>query len=96
MKTVIKGAYYYDRDSDTILIPHFTGEFVIVDCSSYEQMSEIEDNYNQDYIDTVKGNSIEFEGEEYYSTEWSPYNVGDWELLSDIGELEHIEDDFDF
>jgi len=96
MKTVIKGAYYYDRDSDTILMPHYTGEFSIVDCNSFEKLEELENTYNEDYIKEAKESPIEYEGKNYYSTEYSPYHVGDWELLSDISELSFIEENFDF
>lgn len=96
MKLVIKGAYYYDRDSETILIPHFTGEFSIVDCSTYEKIDSLKCKYDKNYINEVKENSINFENENYYSTEFSPYHIGDWELLSDLSQLEHLEENFDF
>ena len=94
MKLVIKGAYYYDRDSETILRPHFTGEFVMVDCSSFEKMKVIKDKYDDDYIEDVKANPIEFEGEQYYSTEYSLQTVGNWELLSDLSNLKYLEEDY--
>lgn len=96
MKLVIKGAYYYDRESETILIPHFTGEFCIVDCSTFEKMDSLKDRYDDAYIDDVKDSPTDFEGEQYYSTEYSPQTVGEWELLSDLGNLEHLEEDYDF
>jgi len=97
MKTVIKGAFYYDRDSETLLVPHFTGEYAMVDCDSFNKMEELEGRYDQSYIDTVKDSPIEFEGENYYSSEWGPFNVSDdWELLSDISELSFQEENFDF
>jgi hypothetical protein len=94
---VIKGAYYFDRGNDTILVPHFTGDFWIVDCDKYVNMERLQEIYDDSYIDGVRDNCIEFEGEKYYHAEYSPYNVDkDWELLSDLSELEHLEEDYDF
>ena len=96
MKTVIKGAYYYDRESETILVPHFTGEFYMVDCSRFVKMEELKDRYNDNYIDEVKDSPIEYEGEKYYDAEYSPWSIGDWELLSDISEVSHLEENYDW
>ena len=96
MKTVIKGAYYYDRNLDKILIPHFTGEFCIVDCTQYIKRDELKERYDEAFVNEVEDDFVEFEGEKYYYAEYSPQNVEDWELLSDISDLEHIEEEFDF
>ena len=96
MKLVIKGAYYYDRKSETILIPHFTGEFRIVDCSRLEKMEDLKDRYDDTYIDQVKDSPTEFEGEKYYDAEYSPQTIGDWELLSDLSNLEHLEENYNW
>lgn len=96
MKTVIKGAYYYDEDSDTILMPHFSGQFNIVDCSSFITMDKLKENFGENYVNKVKDNPIHLDGKCYYSSEFSPYCVNDWELLSDISELTFVEDTYDF
>lgn len=96
MKLVIKGAYYYDRNSNVILIPHFTGEYCIVDCDRYIIMSELQGIYDESYINQVKDNPIMFEGIEYYYAEYSPQHIEDWELLSDLSDLQHLEENFDF
>lgn len=97
MKQVIKGAYYYDRESKTLLVPHYTGEYSMVDCDSFNTMDELKEQYDQSYIDSVKDDPIEFEGESYYSTEYNPFNIDDdWELLSDLSELSFQEENFDF
>ncbi len=96
-KLVIKGAFYFDNSSDTILMPHYTGEFSIVDCNTYEKMSELKSRYDKDYIKSVKDDYIELDGVKYYSTEYSPCAVSDdWDLLSDLSELNHLEEDFNF
>ena len=96
MKLVIRGAHYYDRESKTILIPHFTGEFTIVDCTRFEKMEDLKDKYDDTYIDQVKNDPIEFEGEQYYNAEYSPQTIGDWELLSDLSDLEYLEQNYDW
>jgi len=96
VKLVIKGAYYYDRDDDTLLVPHYTGEFCIVDCNKYVRMEELKDIYDENYINQVKEYPTEFEGNKYYDAKYSPRTVGGWELLSDLSELGHIENDYDF
>ena len=86
VRTVIKGAKYFTGDS--ILIPHFSGEYVTVDCDEYVTLDELKKEYDQAYIDSVKDNYIEHEGEKYYYAEWSPFNVTDeWDLISDISSL---------
>lgn len=96
MKLVIKGVFYYDRESDTILVPHFTGEYSVVDCDRYLTMDELKDRYDENYINQVKDNPMHFEGKDYYDAEYSPYDVGDWELLSDLSELSFMEENFDW
>lgn len=86
MRTVIRGAVY-KREND-LVIPHFTGEFWMVDCDNYITMEELKQVYNEDYIKGVEDNYIEYEGVKYYYAEYSPEQVeDDWELLSDISEL---------
>jgi hypothetical protein len=96
MKLVIKGAYYYDRESETILIPHFTGEYCAVDCTKYIKLDELKESYDESFVNEVKDDFVEFEGEKYYYAEYSPCHIEDWELLSDLSDLEHIEQNFDF
>jgi hypothetical protein len=96
MKLVIAGAFYYDRNSDTIFAPHYTGEYVTVDCDEYVTMDELKDNYDDSYIKTVKDSPVEFEGKQYYSAEWGPFNIGNWELLSDLSDLRFNEDNRSF
>ena len=89
MKTVIKGAYYYDRESETILIPHFTGEYYMVDCSQFVKMDELKKIYDESYINQVKNDPIEFEGEKYYNAEYSLWTIGEWELINDLSDINH-------
>jgi hypothetical protein len=95
MKTqlVIKGAHYFDGES--ILIPHFTGQFFTVDCTEYTTKQRIKDQYDKNFIKEHKSDFIEYEGVKYYFAEYSPFNITqDWELLSDLSELEHSEENY--
>lgn len=96
MQLVIAGAYYYDREDDKILIPHYTGDFRIVDCNEFIRMEELKARYEEEYIKGVKDYPIELNGEKYYDAEWGPFSVGNWELLSDLSELQHTEENFDW
>ena len=97
MKLVIAGAYYYDRNNEVILIPHYTGEYYVVDCYRYMKMEEMKEMYSENYIKDVLDYPIEFERELFYDAEYSPQYVNDsWELLSDLSDLKHLEENFSF
>jgi len=87
MDTVIAGAKYYDRDRDVILIPHYTGEYSMVDCTEYATKEDLKGRYDKDFIKNNEENYIEHNGEIYYYAEWGPFSIGGWELLSDISDL---------
>jgi hypothetical protein len=92
MSLVIAGAFYLDED--TVLVPHYTGDFAAVDCHTYETEKDIRDKYSERYVrDFIHdGQSVTVQGETYYLTEWGPFHVTeDWELLSDLSELKFIE-----
>ena len=94
-KLIIKGAYY--KVGNTILIPHFTGEFICVDCTEYVTLEELKEDYDKKYIKNNKEDYIIVGETIYYYAEYSPCNVNnDWELLSDLSELEHIEEEYNF
>lgn len=85
-RLIIKGAQYFDGES--ILIPHFTGEFYIVDYTEYVTKDVLKQRYNSHFIKENKDNYIEHEGEKYFYAEYSPFNVSDsWELLNDVSNL---------
>jgi hypothetical protein len=84
---VIKGAYYF-VDGDKVLIPHYTGDYHIVDCDRYLTLEELKGQYNDDFIESVLDTYIVVDDVKYYFAEYSPYNVDEnWELLSDLSEL---------
>lgn len=85
-RLVIAGALYFDGED--ILIPHYTGEFHIVDCDQYSTKKEILKNYDKAYFNQVKDYYIEHDGVKYYSAEYSCFCPSDeWELLSDLSNL---------
>ena len=98
MQLIIKGAVYFDEKNDMIVVPHFTGEYHIVDCDTYEQIHVLEEKYDSKYIDRITSNDLfcGYKGNIYYSTQSSPCSVLDWELLSDLSELVYFEEDTEF
>ena len=94
-KLVIKGAYY--KSGDTILMPHYTGEYGMVDCARYYTEEEMKITYNEQFIQDNKNDYVDVDNVRYYYAEYSPFNVDDdWELLSDLSDLRHTEDSFNF
>jgi len=91
-KLIIKGAHYFDGEQ--ILIAHFTGEFIAVDCDRFIAESELNERYDESYIKENIENYIEYAGVNYYYAEYSCFNVGDWDLLSDLSKLEHTEENY--
>lgn len=92
---VIAGAYYKIEDEDVVICPHYTGEFSIVDCDKYLNKEDFLGAYEEEYLD--EDNFIEVGGKKYYYAEYKPFNVDEnWTLLSDLSNLRHIEEDYDF
>ena len=84
---VIAGARYFNGDS--ILIPHFTGEFYMVDCDEYAPLKTLKAIYSKDYVTQVVEDEryLEHDGVKYYCAESGPFIINDWELLSDLSSL---------
>ena len=96
-RLVVAGAYY--KAGDRILVPHYTGEFRAVDCDVFLEKYDLPKYYNETEIENLIENEsyIEVKGIKYYYATYEPYNIDEeWELLSDLSKLEHIEEDFDF
>jgi len=91
-KLVIAGAVYYSDSLDALLIPHFTGEYWMVDCTRYLKKKELKDRCPDYWFKENKENYIEFEGERYYYAEYSPIHTDDLNLLSDLSELKFYEE----
>lgn len=95
MKLVISGAYY--KVGDEILVPNFTGEYNIVDCTRYLLKKEILERYDKSWLKEHKNNYVIVDNIKYYYAEYDSYYIDDnWELLSDLSKLEHIETNFNF
>jgi len=93
---VIQGAFYIK--GDIVLVPHFTGEYSIVDCDEYKTKKQIKSEYSkEDYKRITQESYCTYDGETYYSTgDYSPYGTEGMELLSDLSKLSHIENDYNF
>lgn len=67
------------------------------DCDRYMTKKELKGIYPESFIKENKDNFVIVEGIKYFYAEYSPMNIDeDWELLSDLSELYHVEEDFDF
>ena len=88
MKLVIKGAYYFNREADMIVVPLFTGEFDIVNCATHIRLEELEELYDKKHVDSVIEFPMEFKSNNYYKAECSRViAVDSLELLSNLSEL---------
>lgn len=91
---IIKGAIY--KDGDEILRPHYTGEFTAVECDEYKTREEIKANYSANFYREATGKDAEVithEGVKYYRCEWGPRHTEDFELLSDLSNLEYFDEE---
>ena len=96
MKFVVKGAYYFSEGYNRVLVPHYTGEFGLVDCTQYRTKKDILSDYDKEYFKKVKEDYVEVDDVKYYYTEYDCFNPDDFDLLSDLSELFHYEDSFNF
>ncbi len=97
MKFVIKGALY--QQGDTVLRPHFTGDFFMVDCTEYLTKEEIKGKYSREFAKELTGEDgsyITVDEVKYFQAEYGPYNTDGMELLSDLSELEYYDEESDF
>jgi hypothetical protein len=93
---IIKGAIY--KSGDTLLQPHFTGQFFMVDCTEFKTKKEIKENYGKLEAKEMLSNSYLMDrGVKYYECQSSPWNcTADFELLSDLSDLQFINDECEF
>ncbi len=93
---IIKGAIY--KCGDTLLQPHFTGHFFLVDCTEFKTKKQIKEDYDKQTAKDMLSNSYLTDGGvKYYECQSSPWNcTDDFELLSDLSELEFINDEDEF
>lgn len=95
-KLIIKGAIY--TDGDTLLRPHYSGEYHTVDCTEYKTEDEIRANYSEEFANECieESTTLEFDGKTYYQCEYSPYHTENMELLSDLSDLEYYDEQTNF
>jgi hypothetical protein len=95
-KLIIKGAIY--TDGDTLLRPHYSGEYYIVDCTEYKTEETIRYEYREELANEFIEESLplEYEGIKYYECEYSPYHTENMELLSDISDIEFYDEETSF
>ena len=92
---VIRGAYY--KNEDSILVPHSTGDYNVVDCNEYIRKKEWKNRYYEEDWEGNKDHYVKVRGKKYYYAGFRPVYVGsEWEVLSDLSGISHTETDYDF
>ena len=94
---VIKGAFYYNSENNCICQVHHTGDFYVADCDMYKTAKDIKENYS-DWRTMVRENLfVTYNGKKYFDTcNYSPQNVSDLDLLSDLSDLVCNNDNLNF
>lgn len=94
-KIIIKGAIY--KSGDTLLRPHYSGEFWMVDCTEYKTKKAIKEDYEKKYQKEFLSNlCLTHENVKHYECEYSPYHTDDFELLSDISDVDFYDEETEF
>lgn len=93
MKLIIKWALYWDGES--ILRPHFTGDYSMVDCTEYLTQKQFKDRLYPDDFHKDKP-FITYNWVKYYEGEVSPCHTEKLELLSDLSSLEFYDETKEF
>lgn len=91
---VIKGAWYFNGNE--LVIPHFTGEFFIVDCDCYLSKIELKEIYDDDFVTVAMESPIEYKSTTYYPAEYNAVYTENFDLLSDLSNLAHNEEEYNF
>ncbi len=92
---IIKGAIY--KSGDTLLRPHYSGEMWMVDCTEFKTSETIADEYDEENVAEFMGNTLlSCDGVNYYECEYSPWHTKDFELLSDLSDLEFYDEETEF
>ena len=92
---IIKGGIYFN--GDLILKAHYSGFFLMVDCTEYKTKKDIKKEYDKETAkEFLNGYYITNEGVKYYECEYSPYHTDGLELLNDVSDLEFTDDQDDF
>ena len=94
-KLIIKGALYFD--GDTVLRPHYSGNFYCVDCTEYKTEEVIVLEYDEDNQDRILNSQpIIVDGVEYYECHYSPCNTDTMELVSDLSDINYFDNEKEF
>ena len=86
MKTIIREVVYKLGLENVLLVPHKTGRFEMIDCDYYLPMDSMKLEFNNEYINKVKDDYIEYQGIKYYYAGFTPeYVENDWVELFELG-----------
>lgn len=92
---IIKGGIY--TNGDMLLKPHYSGYFFMVDCTEYKTKKYIKADYDKKTAKQILAEEpLIYEGVKYWECEYRPHGTEKMELLSDVSDLEIINDEYDF
>ncbi len=92
---IIKGAVY--SNGDRLLVPHYTGNFYLVDCREYLTEEDMRGSYDESFVDeALEGAYLTMDGVKYYECENNAKDTADMELLSDLSDLEFNNEETEF
>ena len=92
---IIAGAFYFKNN--TVLRAHYAGEFMLVDCTEYKTKKQIKKEYSESIAkEFLSEEPIIYDGVKYFQCEYGPWGTENMDLLSDLSELRHIEENYEF
>lgn len=93
MPLVIAQAVYSHKDD--LAIPHFTGEFNMVDCTLYMRKKRLKTLYDKEKIEIFLENTyLIYDDIKYYATETYLIDTDKLYLESDLSKLVHNNEEF--
>jgi len=94
---VVSGAFYYSEEYKAVIKCCRTGEFWMVDCIRYIQKRRYIENFGKQSFKDNEDNFVLYEGEKYFSEDGSiPLQTIDFDLLSDLSDLKHEQESYNF
>lgn len=62
-----------------------------------KKVEQIKEEYSEEIANEfINGSMVRCDGVEYFECQYSPYNVDDFELISDLSELSFFEENNEF
>jgi hypothetical protein len=94
---IIKGGIYFN--GTMLLKPHYSGYFMMVDCTEYKTKKQIKQDYNKERAKELLSKDNYYltnEGVKYYECEYGPRLTNDFDLLNDVCNLSFTDEQYEF